>query len=227
MSYFPYRKDKKYYHKDFHKIGFILAPTGAFGNHIRLLCSLSDKIPLNFFIDKPLVKIKHKIEFIKNNLYFTERTWHNWLPTEWQFREQLDIGKLAVSHDLNLLHKNFEFTDKFLGVYVEPELCYKAYLKFSSSLDATTKDFFMEYLNNWFLTCSELSSSNPKLKFLDCTRLFQETLDYDLYQNLISWFDIDDKYEHAKEIHKIWYNLHKKAEKEFVSDITKIYSESP
>ena len=43
------------------------------------------------------------------------------------------------------------------------------------------------------------------------------------YSNICQIFNIDDNYKYACKIHKQWYNLHLKSEKEIVSDLTKLY----
>lgn len=221
MSYFPYR-EYDFGHND--KLGIVLAPAGGYANHVRLLCFLSNQLSAYMFPKLKLYKLKHKINFIKSHIYFQERSWHNWLATEWKYRQQFDKSEIAVSHNLNLLNTNYKQTNKFLGVFVDSETCYKSYLKFNSNLDSTTKENFLEYCNNWFDKCKILSEKHNKLKILDCNILQNPILDKNLYDEIINWFEIDNQYDSACEIHNIWYQLHRKAEKEFVEDITKLYS---
>ncbi|MEY4431927.1 MAG: hypothetical protein RLZZ44_57, partial [Bacteroidota bacterium] len=174
-----------------------------------------------------LKNINSKVNFIKKYIYFPTRTWHNWLETEWEFRKNFDSSDLSVSHNLNILHSNYDQTYKFLALDVKPSICLKNYLKFNSCLDSTSQENFLMYNKDWLTQCKKIAENKEKIKIINCDNLYSNNLDYDTYYQIISWLDIDDQYETACKIHKLWFDLQKQAEKQFIEDITKLYSENP
>jgi hypothetical protein len=62
---------------------------------------------------------------------------------------------------------------------------------------------------------------------LDADTLYTEVLDRDFYASMIDYLGFDDNYESAAVIHARWYQLHQKAEREFVDYVTNLYQPEP
>ena len=62
----------------------IVAHIGGCGNHIRWLCLLDQTFDISS------ITKKDKFDFILNEVYGKDRTWHNWLTYEWKWRELLN-----------------------------------------------------------------------------------------------------------------------------------------
>ena len=227
----------------------ISAPMGGFGNHIRWLVLLDKKfklspleaigwnqavfddikgpdwpafsnyksmpewvkqecIELGIFVNVP-ESIDDKINFILDNVYNNSRSWHNWLITEWAYRDYLD-------QIIPFTHSSLA-NDKCLKVTIAPLLAYKCYVKFNTNLNNTTKENFIDLIKHE-------NAAVDRFKYcIDATCLFSEILDKTFYSNICQIFNIDNNYKYACKIHKQWYNLHLKSEKEIVSDLTKLY----
>jgi len=181
----------------------IVSPIGGFGNHLRWLALLDSKFTSN--------SPSEQVDYILSTIYFVDRTWHNWLIVEWNHRNSLN-KKIYFSHNNLITAENTIF------LKADPELAYKSYLKFNSNLNNESKNQFLRYVNNF---SNVIGTSNNTV--LDSTKLFTETLDRDLYTQLITAFDLDDNYESAQIIHSRWYQLHKQAEIDIINDLTEIY----
>ena len=164
--------------------------------------------------------IDKKLEFIKNWVYSPDRTWHNWLVFEWEFRTQLND---CVFFD-HLPHLIDTSKYKTIVMTIDPILAYKSYVKFNSNLNNHLKHTFIDEtakLNNELL---DAANTNNNILNLDSSLLFNNVLDRDLYMSAIEYFGLDDNYEHANELHKIWFNLHKKSEQELIQDLQVLYN---
>jgi hypothetical protein len=221
-------------------IGF---PIGGFGNHVRWLMLLDDRYQFDIKLVDPqsegvveqrghvgnyksynFVSMDSKLEFIKTQVYPGHRTWHNWLLFEWKYRDQIQ-EILKIDHAYNF---NRGPLDKELYLTITPELAVNCYLKFNTSLNNTSSGLmkksiakFNQIVRGYCLKFSENSLS------LKVDALYNETLDQELYQQMINFFGLDYNYDQANQVHKLWYNLHKKAEREIIIDLQKIYLEEP
>lgn len=168
-----------------------------------------------------LTSLDSKLDFILTHVYPDTRTWHNWLMIEITYRDVLN-SLIVVSHEHNV--DMIKPGSKLLICKCDAELAYKSYLKLNSNLNKASKEGFIK-LNRDF--CAEIQEleHNTTVKITDSTVLFQPTLDRNFYNELIDWFELDDNYKYAQQIHTAWYNSHKRAEKEFVKDITELYKE--
>ena len=231
-------------------VNTISAPMGGFGNHIRWLVLLDKKFKLspleavvwnqaifdnikgpdwpifsNYesmpeFVKQECINelgifvniaesIDDKMNFILDNVYNNSRSWHNWLAVEFTYRGLLN-QIISFNHDRPP-------SDRCLKVTVDPVLAYKCYVKFNSSLTNRTKENFIDLIKHG-------NAAVDGFKYcIDATCLFSEILDKTFYSNICQIFNIDDNYKYACKIHKQWYNLHLKSEKEIVSDLTKLY----
>jgi hypothetical protein len=66
--------------------------------------------------------------------------------------------------------------------------------------------------------------NHDNVLIVDSERLFDKTLDKNLYSQIVDWFELGNSYEQAAEIHTLWWRLVKKAEQEIIQDLQKIYS---
>jgi hypothetical protein len=220
----------------------IVYSIGGFGNHVRWLSLLDNRYqcvikasnfqhpseqwkinPIESYKFYDFVSMDTKLEFIKTWVYPDRRTWHNWLIFEWKYREQLN-EILPVTHEYKFNRPGGP-QRKELYLRVTPDLAYRCFLKFNTSLNNTSpawmKSAISEFNQVTERYCLEF---NKDTLYLDVDSLYNEQLDRELYQQLINFFELDDNYEVANQVHKVWYNLHRKAEKEIITDLQKIYT---
>jgi hypothetical protein len=214
-------------------IGWICTPIGGFGNHIRWMLTLDTKIQAtvtDWRINKSwnYYTIDDKMNFILDNIYGDSRSWHNWLNTEWKYRNALNeilpyVHKIPPDRrlqDRKILHSNV------IMCTISPKLALRCYLKFNSSLNTCTIPTFIEDHKKDNLNIIEYATLNNRL-LLNADVLYTEVLDRDFYTSMINYLGFDNNYESAALIHAQWYQLHQKAEQEFVTDITNFYRPEP
>lgn len=160
-----------------------------------------------------------KLSSLKYKIYPESRTWHNWLITEWKFRNQLN-DHIGVTHNMD--HSN-DYSKNLL-LTIEPDLAHRCYLKFNSNLNSTSVDIWKQRITNENTKINNMARANPQqYKILATDVLYQPSLDRNFYNELIQWFDLTDNYEQASYAHQLWHAAHARAEKEFVNDIRKFY----
>lgn len=159
---------------------------------------------------------------IEQRVYPTDRTWHNWLLWEWCFRVRMN-SYIKFSHAAS----DCSPTDRCIFLTITPDLAYKNYLKFNSNLNNTTVEHFKSQVEEGNNEIIAEAKKYPTMRLvLSGDRLFSSTLCKNFYRDVIDWFELEDNYAVAQHIHTLWYNLHKKAEQEFVNHITNFYKES-
>ena len=230
---FPQNDAVKFKFLNHTPIGWICTPIGGFGNHIRWILTLDTKIQAN--IDDPWVgksqdyyTIDDKINFIINNIYGDFRSWHNWLNIEWAYRASLNkvmpfVHTIPPDSRLQarkILHSNA------IMCTVSPDLALRCYLKVNSSLNNATIDGFKMCTKKDNINIIEYATLNNRL-LLNADILYTEVLDRDFYASMIDYLGFDDNYESAAVIHARWYQLHQKAEREFVDYVTNFYRPEP
>jgi len=209
-------------------IGWICSPMGGFGNHIRWMLTLDAKIQAK--IDHrsnyswPYYTINDKLTYISKYVYGNFRTWHNWLHTEWKIRKLLD-PVIPFEHHYTA---QSEITRTYKGILctVSSDLALRCYLKFNSSLNNMTIDGFGLSINRINREVKTYARLNNCL-CLDADDLYTEVLDRDFYASMIDYLGFDDNYESAAVIHARWYQLHQKAEREFVDYVINLYRPEP
>ena len=169
--------------------------------------------------------LDNKLKAFKYQIYPESRTWHNWLQIEHHFRDSMN-NVVNVLHDLK--HSEFNIIEpdaKNLFLTIDPELAYRCYLKFNSNLNNLTPEYFKKIdVEGEFDLWQEMVNNAPKHnKILNVNILYQPELDRNFYNELIQWFELDNNYEHASYVHQLWYKAHRRAEKEFVTDIHQFY----
>lgn len=210
----------------------ILAPIGAFGNHLRWLLLLDDhfklevpmvplgKISINVATTFPKVWIttlESKLAFIKTYVYSKARTWNNWLITEWYYRDFLH-GSIGFYHEVNRI----DTTPRCIAMLTDPDLAYRCYFKFNPNLNNTLPQDFKRYIarDNEYIQ----SHKQDNVLTVHSSTLYNSVLDKDLYESVTQFFNLDNHYDVAQEIHALWYNLHQQSEKKFVNDVINLYS---
>ena len=109
---------------------------------------------------------------------------------------------------------------------ISPELALRCYLKFNSSLNNITIPIFIEAHKKNNSNIVEYAKLNNRL-LLNADILYTEVLDRDFYTSMIDYLGFDDNYESAAVIHARWYQLHQKAQREFVDYVTNLYRPEP
>jgi hypothetical protein len=162
--------------------------------------------------------LDYKLNAYRRHIYPTTRTWHNWLAFERQWRDQLN-DTIGLGHNyIDLIDIN----RKTLILTIDPLLAYKSYVKFNSLCNNLSMSEFQSSIvaDN----TKHMAAADEKTLVLNADILFNEVLDRSWYQQLITWFNLADNYASACIVHKLWYNAHKRAEQEIVTDLTKLYS---
>ena len=239
----------------------VIAPIGAFGNHLRWLLLLDSRFSFvnalaedeykvfagpdwpsyinyctlnytdvspdtlkeiqlaqqeNFYLNvQDFTSIDKKLNFIENNIYFKDRTYYNWLAIEYRYREILQ-KLIYFDHKNNSSLTN----NKTVGLIASPKLALRGYLKFNSSLIQQSPEDFFKSIERANLRISQI----PNSLFCSADLLFSEKLDIELYNGIVNWLGLDNLYQEASYVHKLWYNLHKKAEKDFLHTVSECYS---
>jgi len=167
---------------------------------------------------------QQKIKSIEKYVYHKNRTWHNWLNTEWKFRVHL-MPFIGFEHHVKLDY-NINSDQKIL--FLMPEYSttsLRAYLKFNSHLNNLTREQF-----NWqteeFQTRVKtlLASGKSNICQLYSETLLNPVLNKDFYQTAINHFGLSDCYDHANYVHGLWYNLQKQSESDLLFNLQKFYN---
>ena len=186
----------------------IYAPVGGFGNHLRWLLLLDENYVLTLN-GQTITTTVEKINFIKKFVYCNERSWHNWLQFEGQF-------VMKLNQHLKLTHVPTDVFDdlKTIGVTIDPDLAHRSFVKFNSN--GVDKETFLKRTHKQNKFCKFADQCIDTLKYIDLSALFCPVLDETIYKNALTFFNLENHYLEAKEIHALWYNLHLKAETEYV-----------
>jgi len=198
------------------------APIGGFGNHVRTLLLLSDKFHLRYNNKIIAHKFDKKLKKIKILCYPSQKTWHNWLYYEWKTREHFS-AEILFSHDFDFIKNNKNTFAKIIALIINPELCYRCYLKINSNLNNTLRKTFIDHIESSNRKTLELAQQDSRVLPIEASHLFSPMLDREFYNSIIHWFDVEDRYETACELHETWYNLHIKSEQEFVQHVNEFY----
>ena len=189
----------------------VYAPIGGYGNHIRWLLLLDERYTISID-NQTLSSAVGKTEFIKQFVYPPERTFNNWLTFEFKYRVMLNIH-LKFTHDMVDMFNEC----KMLAIKCDPDLGYRSYIKFNTNLNGLSKFDFLKQIRKQNKMCDFAESYLPTVKSIDSTKLFQPVLDKELYNSMLEFLNINNHYKQAQEIHSLWYNLHLKAETEYLN----------
>jgi hypothetical protein len=179
-------------------LGKIIFASGMGGNHLRWLLFLDDKFT-NLIGDQ---SIGAKLKFIKNNVYTPTRSYYNWLAMEWNYREKLN-SIVEVSHQqynndpaIKTLYLTVSDSNSILPFYhyfhMNPLL--------NGNFPALAKKKKLMWCNDM-----KLVPETTNAKVIDSSCIFDLVLDKKFYTEVIDFFDLDNHYESAQQIHH-WYS---------------------
>lgn len=198
----------------------VCAPVGGFGNHVRLLLLLDNKFKF-YFNNKVIAEnIEEKLKIISTTIYPFEKSWHNWINKEFIFRESFNKSILFEHNHLSI---NLLPESKVICLTIEPELTYRCYFKFNSHLNSYTPEKFIQNAILHNKTSKDLSVKDNRFYLLEASNLFAYELNKSIYYKMINFFELEDMYDIANKIHGTWFNLQKKAEKDFVEYVKNLY----
>jgi len=160
--------------------------------------------------------ISDKVSFILQEVYSHNRSWHNWLKTEYMFRNCISA---EISHEAKVVNNNI----KNVFCKINPDIAYRNYLKINSSLNLKGKDFLKKEILEFSYNADKLNSSSCLV--VDNDIIFKETLDKTYYEKIRSFFDAEDRYEEACVIHNAWWNAQMKSEKDFLQEVKRLYEQ--
>ena len=189
-------------------LGRLMFPAGAAGNHVRWLLFLDDQFPNSVGLNS----IEEKVNFIKQRVYNSSRTWNTWLKKEWEYRPALD-KVLLVDHSPS------PPTPGEKRLYLEtlnPELPALHYFHINLGLMAKTPMQFVEIIKNFNDNCNIIRAKNLEdIKIVVCDGLFQPVLDYQTYREIINFYGFSDNYDAAQQIHTLYHNCRVASARDF------------
>jgi hypothetical protein len=202
----------------------IISPAGGFGNHLRWLMLMSsnfnDLSQLNapsFLKTGAMMPLngKQKVEFIKKYVYNSSRTVFNWIALEWKFRTQLNniIGfDHSVKHyDFNVIRKDNKH-HKVIVCNATPEESLYLFGKFMPFLNNTSLEGFLQMCEENITRIKNfVATENEEFFHILSKDLYTRELNHSLYKSLIDFYEIEDEYESANDIHGMWFDLQEKA----------------
>lgn len=152
--------------------------------------------------------VEDRKQFVLDNVYPDDRTWHNWLNFETAWRRR-------ISKDIHVSHKVLQGYRRTIALKMNPQHALSAYYKLNQTLNGLTPDVFLDNVRDCNKSIDLLDQGVLHLRSED---LFTPVLDRNFYNSVIEFLDFDDYYVDANEIHQQWYKLHKKAEEEFKNE---------
>ena len=167
----------------------------------------------------PFEEINDKIKWIGNNVYPQSRTHDNWLEFEWRYREAIDPF-IHVGHLIRDVGKYYLMTDypdelmfnkydKVVLAVIDPTVAHSVYKRLNPQLNGTPDQEFKDQIEDQNQATIELASTNKeKFKLINSTALYDSKLDYNLYTDIVSFLQLDNNYESAEYIHRLWFERH-------------------
>jgi hypothetical protein len=137
-----------------------------------------------------------------------------------------DLEKIIMVTQMMIRHKNPIYNiDKTILLRASGEFCMEKFLKLHPHyiLELQNEGKYMD-LESVSSFLDKLDSNNGsfvpkeghKILTCDSETLYNEILDREFYENMVNFFNISNEYEHAKDVHKAWYNCHINAKKECI-----------
>lgn len=195
----------------------IVFPCGYGGNHVRWLLSIDPKFNLPFCVGS----INDKINWICQNIY-KDRTWNNWLTTEWQYRNQLD-SIIKIEHSLTQPGEMFDNPTwqnkkQLLLTVADKTIASYHYFMVNIGLNNQTKHNVIASFEEWDNLLKYFKNNNLSNKQIlqsDC--ITDAVLNLDWYKEIIRWAGFDNLYEQACHIHTAYYQCRQQAAKDFIA----------
>lgn len=213
--------------KPFKAVSF---PCGGGGNHLVHLMSLSTAFDCVFqeFGIEP--SVKNKLDWIKKNIYHNNRTWYNWLETEWKYRKNYSrvIRTIHEFYDwedrteINLPRNNIPAGSQILFLEFDaPETILNHYMHINLGLNNKTPDCFVQDHLDWQSEMFFIKSRHfESCKFINGNILHQPVLDKNFYDQCCEWFGLEKFYNEASEIHSAWMQCRYQSARDFYNYFT-------
>ena len=183
----------------------VCSPVGGYGNHLRWLLYLSKEFQPIAMLDK--------VKFIECNVYSQSRTYSNWLQYEWRYRKKLDKIIMFSHHIEDILSPN-----KVVILTMRPKYAYRTYVKFNPKINGHTVKSFMRQVERDNLSNTSFRNKGAETIVIDASLLYTSVLDKQVYDNVVSFMGVENVYDTANTIHKLWYDLHVKAVLEYTEN---------
>jgi hypothetical protein len=197
----------------------ICGPIGGFTQHIRWLLLMSpnynslDKLNYTSAVvygKRFPLKSEDKVNFIKEHIYPSDRRCFNWLSEKYMYREVLD-KTLLHTHDLSKINN-----EPAIIITMDPYFSYNFYLKFTPNISLDRQGFIDQVtLQNEQNT--EYANTHNNCLLIDTQSLYSPILDRKIYDDMISFLSIENVYDSAQAIHKLWYDLRKGSEEDILN----------
>jgi len=184
--------------------GNIIFLPGGGGNHLRWLLYIDKKFPNVFDGDK--------LNFIKNQVYNSNRTWHNWISYEGKFRDKLNYI-IQISH---VYKHSYQKIKELYLVANNIDIPINHY--YSINLSLTGNSFEKFYKN--FVTetngMKNITINDPSIqKIVSGDFLHLPILCKNTYKDIIDFYEFDNNYDTASEIHQLYYKCRIKSLQDF------------
>jgi len=187
----------------------IIFPPGAGGNHIRWLMYFGKSFD-------PEKSLEEKLKFIKENVYSEERTHHNWIKIEFQYRGEKYDNVIIIHGDHMVPDTDQSNLQTLFIKHEDATNPWEHYFCLHPSLNWKDPRMFKKHVYTWFndqVDTKGILPPHKKIIFGDS--LWSETLDKKLYYDIIDFWNFEDHYDYAAEIHKLWHICKKRAYKDF------------
>lgn len=148
------------------------------------------------------------VKYLLDNVYTEDRTWHNWLLREYDYRDYL--YNFEITHTAQM-----EYT---VLCTIDPEVAYTNYLKINSSLNNAGLDVFKKEIQEF----NNRATSSENL-VVDNTLLFKPELDLNYYKKLTDYFSLENRYNQAQVVHDAWYRAQIRSATDFTKEVLRIY----
>jgi len=185
--------------------GNIIFLAGVGGNHLRWLLFLDDKFP-NMFES-------NKLDFIKTQVYNTNRTWNNWLLYEWKFRDKLN-SILQLSHDTAKSYQSIK--ELYLFTDINTYIAINHYYSINLGLNGQSLPDFSQ---NFVIETNKIKNiviNNPtNQKIVSGDFLHEPVLCKNSYRDIINFYNFNDNYDLAFKVHQLYYQCRTKSLQDF------------
>lgn len=199
---------------------FVFGYLGSGINHLKWLILLSDSLKFNSSCTRNL---NDKVHLIETDIYSVERTYYTWLDIEKKFKKLTRDCDVSVEHNVWEEKQYFEIIDR-KSIFLDrlPADCLKHYFAIQNNLNAVSTKHFLWSVH---LNSQTIKKCLPTLLVLDGSFLENKVLSKDIINSIEKHLDIKINYEAANYVHGLWYDRSKKAESDFLNDVSVLYKE--
>jgi hypothetical protein len=192
----------------------LVYPPAGGGNHVRWLMYFDKSFdPMHLTSDK---SPDNKLKFIETKIYPKERTWHNWLTFEWKHRRKYDhIIALDSDHHTYKYKENNKTIIMSFNDYTE---CIKKFVVIISQFtdNWSIADIIEEKWAASYDAGIKLQKISPFEKVIASDVIWEDVLNKKFYYDIIDFWELEDHYEYAARVHKLWRDCQKQALVQFI-----------